>query len=435
MAYVETRSDGLFRGRYRDKAGRKCDAGSYQTKAAAIAAAEALEGTRASQSKSMPLRDFFLYTWPRHTDVGERTQEDYLRVFVRHIDPHLGGRAVSSIQRFEVRVMLRALMADGMKPITAVKVKAVLGSAYKTLLDLDLVETNPTHGISIKGSDPKPFDLVEPDVFRKISLSLPNEEARLFATLLVTSGMRFGEAAELRVEDVNVRTNEVYVRRRMVRLTAHSGSEQRYNVEPGTKGGRNRVVSLSPDVTSQIKAHTRKHGLQDGDLLFSNALVIQPGPSIAPTRGEIVIPDDLGTFEYEGKTFQHGKTYAYVTGKCRCEPCTASMALYRRQRRAQVRKAPVTTSKRAVNVSGHLPHEAWRRMWVKACEDSGIGWLPRTHDLRHAHATLLVEQGVDIYEVKERLGHASVTTTEGYKHVTNRRQSKAANTADAFLAG
>lgn len=40
------------------------------------------------------------------------------------------------------------------------------------------------------------------------------------------------------------------------------------------------------------------------------------------------------------------------------------------------------------------------------------------HTLRHTHASRLLEAGVDIYRVKELLGHANVTTTERYSHVT-----------------
>jgi site-specific recombinase XerD len=38
------------------------------------------------------------------------------------------------------------------------------------------------------------------------------------------------------------------------------------------------------------------------------------------------------------------------------------------------------------------------------------------HSLRHTHASRLLESGVDIYHVKELLGHQSVQTTERYTH-------------------
>ena len=42
----------------------------------------------------------------------------------------------------------------------------------------------------------------------------------------------------------------------------------------------------------------------------------------------------------------------------------------------------------------------------------------RIHDLRHSHASLLINQGEDYLVVKERLGHASITTTiDTYSHL------------------
>jgi site-specific recombinase XerD len=40
----------------------------------------------------------------------------------------------------------------------------------------------------------------------------------------------------------------------------------------------------------------------------------------------------------------------------------------------------------------------------------------RFHDLRHAHASWLLAGGADLQVVKDRLGHASIATTEKYLH-------------------
>lgn len=60
----------------------------------------------------------------------------------------------------------------------------------------------------------------------------------------------------------------------------------------------------------------------------------------------------------------------------------------------------------------------------------------RLHDLRHTHATLLLEAGVDITVVSRRLGHASVkTTADLYAHVTARLQEDAATRIGALVDG
>jgi len=58
----------------------------------------------------------------------------------------------------------------------------------------------------------------------------------------------------------------------------------------------------------------------------------------------------------------------------------------------------------------------------------------RFHDLRHTHATLLLEAHVDVTVVSKRLGHASVkTTADRYVHVTDRLQQDAAERFSALL--
>ena len=63
------------------------------------------------------------------------------------------------------------------------------------------------------------------------------------------------------------------------------------------------------------------------------------------------------------------------------------------------------------------------------------GFRPtRVHDLRHLHATELLEQGEQLHVVAERLGHrdAMVTATI-YAHVTNRQAETASQRfASAF---
>ncbi|MFM0760643.1 tyrosine-type recombinase/integrase [Streptococcus suis] len=58
----------------------------------------------------------------------------------------------------------------------------------------------------------------------------------------------------------------------------------------------------------------------------------------------------------------------------------------------------------------------------------------RIHDLRHSHASLLINQGEDYLVVKERLGHASIMTTiDTYSHLYPSKQKELAEKLDDLI--
>jgi integrase len=76
-----------------------------------------------------------------------------------------------------------------------------------------------------------------------------------------------------------------------------------------------------------------------------------------------------------------------------------------------------------------------RRAWGRIVKAAGLGHL-RFHDLRHAHATLMLQQGVHPKVVSERLGHSGVgITLDIYSHVLPGLQAAAAAQLDSLVNG
>ena len=78
------------------------------------------------------------------------------------------------------------------------------------------------------------------------------------------------------------------------------------------------------------------------------------------------------------------------------------------------------------------PYTSVFHAWDKARKEAGLADV-RMHDLRHSHASWLVEAGYSLYVVSKALGHASSRTSERYAHVSDKTLKGAANAAASHM--
>jgi len=73
------------------------------------------------------------------------------------------------------------------------------------------------------------------------------------------------------------------------------------------------------------------------------------------------------------------------------------------------------------DTEGRLTVRSIERIVKKYAILSGAPFFTCPHSLRHSYATDLLNQGVDLRTIQEFLGHRSITSTQIYTYVTNKR--------------
>jgi integrase len=76
------------------------------------------------------------------------------------------------------------------------------------------------------------------------------------------------------------------------------------------------------------------------------------------------------------------------------------------------------------NVKTGKPYVTIFHAWDRCRREAGLGDV-RIHDLRHSFVSAFVNRGMTLYDVKELLGHANVTTWQRYAHLSPQRLQNA----------
>ena len=72
--------------------------------------------------------------------------------------------------------------------------------------------------------------------------------------------------------------------------------------------------------------------------------------------------------------------------------------------------------------------------WSGGCKKTGVKRI-RIHDIRHSHASLLINQGCDALILADRLGHEKVSTTlNTYSHLFPHKQQELVSNLEQLAA-
>lgn len=237
----------------------------------------------AAKVKVQTLQDYAKPALKRRTNrhgepLRPRTLDLYGKLLDRLILPTFGETPMAEVTREEVSTWYEALPAE--HATQRAHAYALLRSLFAQAIDERKpgVDENPCR---IKGAGrterksrvttatPKEFDL--------LAAGMP-DRLQLLVLLAGWLGLRFGEVAELRRGDIDVKKREVTVSRALTRLNGVDA------VGPTKNTAGDRVVTIPKHIVPAIEAHMAQHvGKRRDALLFPNP----PGSDTHWTHGHI----------------------------------------------------------------------------------------------------------------------------------------------------
>jgi integron integrase len=307
----------------------------------------------------------------RARHYSRRTEKAYVGWIKRYIFFH-NKRHPAEMGRAEVTRFLTALAIEGRVAASTQNqaLNAVL-FLYRVVLQQDL----PWLDEVIRAQRPVHVPVVlTRDEVRRVLARLQGP-SRLIVLLLYGAGLRLLEAAQLRVKDVDVATNQIVIR--------------------NGKGAKDRITMLpvvaKAALLEQLDVVRRQHreDLQRG-------------------AGWVALPDALER-KYPNAGRELGWQWIFPATRHYVDRLSG-------QRRRH-----------------HLHESVIQRAVKKAVHQAGIAKAASCHTFRHSFATHLLDDGHDIRTVQELLGHRDVSTTMIYTHVLNRGPAAVRSPADRLL--
>jgi integrase len=181
--------------------------------------------------------------------------------------PHLGNRSLVSLQPADLETWAAELRSAGVSVGTTHLAYRVLRLVLERAVKAGKLARNPAANLRLKVSDRNGdrMRILVPDEIAELAQAVPDDQGRYRALIpfLAYTGLRIGEAAALRLSNLNLAQREV----RVVEAVSVVGG--RIHVGP-TKTGQGRVVSLPRLVVAELERHLADYPPK-GELVFGTA--------------------------------------------------------------------------------------------------------------------------------------------------------------------
>ncbi|MFI5143670.1 MAG: tyrosine-type recombinase/integrase [Thermoanaerobaculales bacterium] len=320
------------------------------------------------------------------------TLESYRHVVNAYVLPELGRIRLDKLSPLHLQGLVAKLTERGLAPRTIRYAFALVNSALVAARRWRMLAWNPMEEVDLPHQQRHELRVPDSDARGRLLDELQRDSLWPLWCLMVTTGLRPGEALGLQWGDVDLDADTLSVRRA---LSRHANPERTAEggwtfAEPKTAAGQ-RTLPIPPetaDVLRHHRAHQREERMRYADHYTDRGLVF------AGLLGQPL--DWRNVREYR---FRPAQRRAALT----CTVCGELLELGPEGRPAHKRDG-----------AGHAPAATLELLSF------------RPYDLRHLHASLLLARGIDLKTIAQRLGHANASfTLNTYTHVVPGTQAAA----------
>ena len=325
------------------------------------------------------------------------TAEVYRQTLWAHVVPSLGKVTLRKLTKDHVQKIIADMAEEGLAPKTILNTVSLLKTALRQALDDGKLESDPAAKVKLPKRPKRELNVPSREEVQRLLREAAKDRLWPLWLLLISTGMRPGEALGLQWGDVTWETGLVSIQRSLARV-AHQGWQLS---EPKTSRGRRAVTAPEPTLAA-LRAH-RTRQLEER---------LRVGPYYQDHG--LVFTTSVGTPLNWTDVRSHHWPPIMERAAMVCTECGGQL----------VRNEDGTPTHKDAGHGGHVasPSRALQAL--------------RPYDLRHLHATLALAAGVPIRAISERLGHFDAGfTLSTYAHTMPGTQEAAAVAVDDALFG
>lgn len=322
------------------------------------------------------------------SNLTTNTLDNYTQLIQTHIAPYIGSYRLSTIQTSTIQALINDLKEKGYSRSTVSSIKCILSGAFDYAVEpLHYLQTNPCKMARLGkfSTKQRTRSIISPSDYADMLALYPfGTYGHIILLLGWNCGLRIGECLGLSWDCIDFQSKTMRIdKQRILRKNGYVLKSPKYE--------SCRTLQISESLCSVLKAEKRRQA--ENEMFYGEYYTIYEMDP-ANSKNEI-------SLRSVNKCGQSQNRISFV-----CIRDNGSLVTKNGIR--------VLSQKIRENIFPEFDY----------------------HSLRHTHATLLVNAGVNIKAVQQRLGHRDITTTlNTYAHCTEDMEKAAVDAFEKICAG